>query len=97
MTVLAQSWLPAALAAAVGFVCGLGYFHALRLNARLWLAGRGVAAPLLLHAGRLLLAGGLFVLAAQAGAAALLGGFAGFLAARRLVVRPEPARTGGAA
>ncbi|ACI97808.1 ATP synthase subunit I [Rhodospirillum centenum] len=98
---LAHPWMPTALAAlaalAAGLAGGVIYFRALRLNARLWLAGRGVALPLLLHAGRLLLAGGLFVLAAQAGAAALLAGFAGFLAARRLTVRPGTAEPEGVA
>ncbi|MFC7333117.1 ATP synthase subunit I [Rhodocista pekingensis] len=101
MIVLAQPWMPTALMAlaalAAGLAGGIVYFRALRLNARLWLAGRGVVLPLLLHAGRLLLAGGLFVLAAQAGAAALLAGFAGFLAARRLTVRPGVAEPGGVA
>ncbi|MGQ9371587.1 N-ATPase subunit AtpR [Azospirillum sp. ST 5-10] len=79
----------AVLAALAGAAFGLLYFRGLRLNARLWLAGRGLALPLVLHLARLAAAVALFVGAALAGAPALFGALAGFLAARAVLVRPE--------
>lgn len=80
--------IPAALlGAALGTVIGYAHFATLRLNVQLYLSGGGAARALALQALRIaLLAGGLGALA-WLGAPALLGGMAGILLARRIVVR----------
>lgn len=71
------------LALLCGLLGGSAYFAALKASLRLT-DGRLMAAAAAL---RLAAAGALFWLAAQWGAAALLGGLAGFLAARMVMVR----------
>jgi F1F0 ATPase subunit 2 len=76
------------LFAALGAAVGTLYFRALRLNARLYLAGTGIWRPIALHLLRLLGAVAGFVAIAPSGGGALLSALAGFLLARALVVRP---------
>ena len=79
--------LGAAFGTAFGTVLGYAHFATLRLNVRLYLAGGGPMRALALQVLRIaLLAGGLGALA-WLGAPALLGGMAGVLLARRVVLR----------
>jgi hypothetical protein len=77
---------PAGLALA-GFLAGLAYFALLRRTAELFLAGGGWVRPAALTAVRLSGLVVLLVIAARAGAAALLAFFLGFLIARGLALR----------
>lgn len=74
--------------AAIGAAFGLAYFAALRVNARLYLAGTGLGPPFALHVARLAAAALLFWVSARQGAAPLLAALAGFLVARLIAVRP---------
>lgn len=71
----------------LGLVLGAGYFAALRQNVEGYLARRALGSAVALHLGRLLLAGLVFVLIAQVGAAALLGALTGFVLARSVALR----------
>lgn len=76
------------LALAVGFLAGLGYFYAIWWSARALLSGRhGAALTIFLSISRLALLAGLLILAAHAGAIALLLTALGLLAARFVVIR----------
>lgn len=86
--------------AAIGMVVGLAYFAALRINVRLYL-GSGARSrsalfpallPALLHAGRLLAVGAVFLVIAGQGAGALLAAFAGFICARAIALRGKNLR-----
>jgi N-ATPase, AtpR subunit len=73
--------------AGLGLALGIAFFAALRLNVRLYLARCRPMPAILLHMTRL---GGLaaaLVLAAQHGAAAILGTLAGLLLARSVSLR----------
>jgi len=74
-------------AAALGFLLGLGYFEVLARGTEAFLARAPLSRHLLLLAARLLPTLLLFWLLVQAGAVALLAGFAGFLVARAVVLR----------
>jgi len=81
--------LPAAAAAlALGLLLGLAHFHLLARNVGAYLAGDRLGRALALHLLRLCVTGLGFFLLARAGAAPLLGGLGGFLAARAWRVRP---------
>lgn len=71
----------------LGALLGAGYFAALRLNVERYLSGRPPGPAVALHLGRLLLAGGGFVLIARAGAVPLLSALLGFLLARAQALR----------
>lgn len=79
--------LHAALGALAGAALGTAFFRALAVTARLYVAG-GARRALALHAVRLGGAVAAFTLvAAAAGAAALVGMLAGFQAARSVALR----------
>lgn len=78
--------------ALLGAALGFAYFHALRLNAQLYVCGGKLWRPVVLHLARIVGVVLAFVLIAPFGAAALLGALAGFVAARFIVVRPERSR-----
>ena len=78
--------------APLGAALGFAYFHALRLNARLYVTGGPLWRPVVLHLVRIVGVVLSFVLIAPFGAGALLGALAGFVAARLIVVRPERSR-----
>ena len=78
--------------ALLGAALGFAYFRALRLNARLYVAGGPLWRPVALHLVRIVGVVSTFVLISLHGAGALLGALAGFLAARLIVVRPERGR-----
>lgn len=73
----------------LGALFGAGYFAALRLNVDHYLSGRSLGPALLMHLGRLLLAGVGFALIAPAGALPLLAALLGFLLARSLALRMQ--------
>lgn len=83
----ALPWGAMALAVLYGLAVGLGYFLALRLNARLYLESGPVWRPIVLMLGRLLGAVGLLGLLVLWGWPVTLAGLAGFTAARPLVTR----------
>jgi hypothetical protein len=68
--------------AALGLAAGLAYLAVLRVNVRLYVSGGAAWRPILLHTVRIAGAVLVFWALATQGAGALLGGFAGFLAAR---------------
>jgi F1F0 ATPase subunit 2 len=78
---------PMAIFAGLGLALGIAFFAALRLNVRLYIGRRRPMPAILLHLARL---GGLaaaLILAAQHGAAAILGALAGVLLARSVSLR----------
>jgi hypothetical protein len=77
----------AMLPASAGFAFGLLYFAALKRSVAVFVAGRGLLAPLSLTLARLAAAVVFLGLAAHVGAAALLAAFIGFLLARTLALR----------
>lgn len=83
--------LPAAAAwLAAGLAIGALHFATLHRNAAALAAGGSLAMPLLLHAGRLALTGGLlFAVVQLGGALPLLLATAGILIARTVAVRGE--------
>jgi F1F0 ATPase subunit 2 len=78
--------------ALLGAALGFAYFRALRLSARLYVAGGPMWRPVVLHVVRIVGVVAAFVLIAPHGAGALLGALAGFVAARFVVVRHEGSR-----
>ncbi len=84
MIILAE----AAAGAVAGLLAGGLFFLAMRRNAELYLSGGPSWRPAMLHLIRLLLLGALLVAAVRVGGgAALLGTFAGILAARAAALR----------
>ena len=90
-------WGPMALALPYGVAVGVGYFLALRLNARLYLETGPVWRPILLMLGRLLGAVALLGLLVPWGWPVTLAGLAGFTVARPLVTRWTDRRAAAAA
>ena len=80
-------WGPMALALPYGVAVGVGYFLALRLNARLYLETGPVWRPIALMLGRLLGAVALLGALVPWGWPVTLAGLAGFTVARPLVTR----------
>ena len=80
-------WIEMALALPYGLSVGVGYFLALRLNARLYLESGSVWRPIVLMFARLIGAAILLGVLVAWGWAATLAGLAGFTLARPLVVR----------
>ena len=90
MSMLSPATLPwgaMALALPYGLAVGIGYFLALRLNARLYLETGPVWWPIALMLGRLLGALALLGLLVPWGWPVTLAGLAGFTVARPLVTR----------
>ncbi|MCZ4331153.1 ATP synthase subunit I [Castellaniella denitrificans] len=81
-----------ALMALAGLLFGLLYFAALKRSVALLVDGKGWFVPLALTLGRLGAAVVFLLIAAKLGAVPLLGGFAGFLMARALVLRAQRRR-----
>lgn len=79
-------YLELALAAAAGAAAGAVYFHLLRRTADAIAVRAGAGRVLALAAARLALAAGVLGGLAALGALPLLLGFAGFLAARQIVL-----------
>jgi len=78
-----------AAAALAGLALGLAYFASLRRAVAIFAAGGSWRAPAALTFGRLALAVVVLGAAAKLGPAALLAAFAGFLAARALMLRRQ--------
>ena len=87
MTTLVEILREAAPFALLGAIVGAGYFAALRYNVERYLSPRPLGGAVMLHLGRLVVAGVAFALIARAGATPLLGALLGFLLARSLAIR----------
>jgi len=93
----ASTLIHACLFLVAGFGCGAVHWIGLRQNVAAYLGGGRLGPALGLHIGRVILTIGVFFVAAQFGALAILTTLAGFLVSRYLVagrgmIAPEAGR-----